>query len=119
MQKTVYQANADGLFLYETVANELALTPGSFNVPYGAFEDAPQTPPAGKWPQRAGDAWVMVADYRTTPLWVVETGTQYSIGADHDGAGGKVSYPGWGTLPAWLTTVEPPRPAADVDSDET
>ena len=41
MQKTVYQANDDGLFLYETVANELALTPGSFNIPYGAFEDAP------------------------------------------------------------------------------
>ena len=32
MQKTVYQANDDGLFLYETVANELALTPGSFNI---------------------------------------------------------------------------------------
>jgi len=119
MQKNVFQTNDDGLYLYPSVANELALSPGEFNIAYRAYEDAPPAPSAGKWPRRVGEAWVMVDDYRTTPLWVVETGTPYSIGADHDGAGGKVSYPGWGTLPAWLTTVEPPRPAADVDSDET
>lgn len=117
MQKTVFQTNDDGLFLYETVANELALTLGSFNIPYGAFEDAPPAPPAGEWPRRVGDAWVMVADYRTTPLWVVETGASYSIGAEHDGAGGKVSYPGWGSLPTWLTQVEPARPAMEADAE--
>lgn len=110
MQKAVFQTDNDGLYLYQSTANELVLTPGMFNIPYGAYEDAPPTPPAGKWPRRLGDAWTMVEDYRTTPLWVVETGAPYSIGAQHEGAGGKVSYPGWGQLPAWLTAVEPPRP---------
>jgi hypothetical protein len=110
MQKAVFQTDSDGLYLYQSTANELALTPGTFNIPYGAYEDAPPAPPAGKWPRRLGDAWAMVEDYRTTPLWVVETGAPYSIGAQYYGAVGKVSYPGWGELPAWLTAVEPPRP---------
>lgn len=110
MQKDVFQTGEGGLYLYKSIANELALTPGAFNIPYGAFEDAPPAPPAGKWPQRVGEAWIMVDDYRTTPLWVVETGSPYSIGAEHDGAGGTVSYPGWGKLPDWLTAVEQPRP---------
>lgn len=118
MQKEVFQTDDAGLYLYASVANELALTPGVFNIAYGAYEDAPPAPPAGKWPRRVGEVWVMVDDYRTTPLWVVETGTPYLIGAEQDGASGKVSYPGWGTLPAWLTADEPPRPA-EVDSDET
>lgn len=46
MQKTVFQTNDDGLFLYESMANELALTPGAFNIPYGAYEDMPPRP----WP---------------------------------------------------------------------
>lgn len=96
MQKAVFQTDNDGLYLYQSTANELALTPGTFNIPYGAYEDAPPAPPAGKWPRRLGDAWAMVDDYRTTPLWVVETGAPYSIGAQHDGTIGKVSYPGWG-----------------------
>lgn len=119
MKKTVYQTNDDGLFLYESVANELALAPGSFNIPFGAYEDAPPQALAGKCARRIGNAWVQVDDHRTTPLWVVDTGAPYSAGSEHDGAGGKVSYPGWGMLPAWLTAVEPPQPAADVDSDET
>ncbi len=110
MQIDVFQADDNGLFLYKSVANELALTPGSFNIPFGAHADAPPTPPVGKWPRRLGDTWSMVEDYRSTPLWLVETGAPYSIGAEHDGAGGKVSYPGWGPLPAWLTMVEPPDP---------
>jgi len=118
MQKEVFQTGDDGLYLYASVANELALSPGTFNIAYGAYEDAPPAPPAGKWPRRVGETWVMVDDYRTTPLWVVETDTPYSIGVEHDGVGGKVSYPGWGALPAWLTADEPPRPD-EVDSDET
>ncbi|MNT69612.1 hypothetical protein D3C72_2079400 [compost metagenome] len=59
----------------------------------------------------------MVDDYRTTPLWVVDTGAPYSLGADHEGAGGTVSYPGWGELPAWLTASEPPR-SVEVASGE-
>ncbi|WZB70777.1 hypothetical protein WJ968_37155 [Achromobacter xylosoxidans] len=41
MQKKVYQTDSDGLYLYESIANELAMTPGRFNVPFGAYEDAP------------------------------------------------------------------------------
>lgn len=118
MQKDVFQTGEGGLYMYKSIANELALTPDAFNIPYGAFEDAPPAPPAGKWPLRVGEAWIMVEDYRTTPLWVVETSAPYSIGAEHGGVGGNVSYPGWGELPAWLTAVEPPRPFETV-SDET
>ncbi len=109
MHKEVFQADDNGLFLYKSVANELVLTPGLFNIPFGAYVDTPPQPAAGQWPRRVGDAWVMVEDYRTTPLWVVETGMPYSIGAEHTGADGNVSYPGWGPLPAWLTQEEPPR----------
>ena len=77
MQKKVYQTDSDGLYLYESIANELAMTPGRFNVPFGAYEDAPARK-SGKWPRRVGGAWVMVEDYRTTPLWVVETGESRS-----------------------------------------
>lgn len=117
MQKEVFQTDEDGLFLYKTVANELALMGGTFNIPYGAYEDAPPAPSEGKWPRRLGSAWVMVDDYRTTPLWVVDTGAQYSIGAEQDVAGSKVNYPGWGELPAWLTTVEPEIPEEDALTD--
>ncbi|MDH0548421.1 hypothetical protein, partial [Achromobacter xylosoxidans] len=117
MQKDVFQTDDDGLYLYKSVANELALTPGAFNIPYGAYEDAPPMPLTGKWPRRVGDAWVMVEDYRTMPLWVVETGAPYSIGGEHDGGTGKVSYPGWGPLPTWLTTVEPPRDVDGADAE--
>ncbi|MPT39994.1 MAG: phage tail protein [Achromobacter sp.] len=117
MQKDVFQTDNDGLFLYKSVAHELPLTPGEFNVPYGAYVDEPPTPPAGKWPRRVGNVWIMIEDYRTTPLWVVETGAPYSLGSEHDGADGKVSYPGWGTLPVWLTAVEPARPVDDGTAD--
>jgi len=111
MQKEVFQTDNNGLYLYPCMANELAITPGVFNIPFGAFEEAAPVPPAGKWPRRVGDAWVMVDDHRTTPLWVVDTGLPYRVGSDHDGADGKVSYLGWGTLPGWLTTVDPQQPA--------
>ncbi|RIJ00775.1 phage tail protein [Achromobacter sp. K91] len=113
MQKEVFQTDADGLYLYKTVANELALTPGAYNVPYGAYEEAPPIPPAGKWPRRVGDSWEMVDDYRATPLWIVDTGSPYMIGTETETAEGKVTYGGWGELPAWLTAVEPPQSVED------
>ncbi len=112
MRKEVFQADDNGLFLYQTLANELALTPGKFNIPFGAYEDAPPQPAQGRWPRRVGDAWTMVEDYRTTPLWVVESGAPYTIGTEHAGVDGKVSYPGWGPLPAWLTQVVLKPPAS-------
>lgn len=117
MQKDVFQTDDDGLYLYQSIANELALTPGTFNVPYGAYEDAPPPPPAGKWPRRVGDAWMLVDDYRNTPLWVVDTGESYSIGSELEGASGKLRYPGWGELPAWLTPEEPARPVEEAAAD--
>lgn len=110
MQKEVFQTDDNGLYLYSSVANELALTPGSFNIPFGAHEDAPPTPLAGKWPRRQGDAWSMVEDHRSTPLWLVESGAPYSLGAESEVAGNKVSYPGWGPVPTWLTMVTPSGP---------
>nr|WP_238924929.1 hypothetical protein [Achromobacter insuavis] len=68
-RRAVFQTNDDGLFLYESMANELALTPGAFNFPYGPYKDMPPPGPVGKWPQRLGNAWALVDDYRTTPLW--------------------------------------------------
>lgn len=114
MQKTVFQTDSDGLFLYESVANELPLTPDSFNVPFGAYEDAPPEAAAGKRQRRTDDAWLMVDDYRAMPLWVVDTGEPYSIGSEEQGAAGNVSYPGWGPLPAWLTSQQPARATEDV-----
>ncbi|MNV93068.1 hypothetical protein D3C71_1877140 [compost metagenome] len=58
----------------------------------------------------------MVDDYRTTPLWVVETGVQYTLGAKLVRGDGEASYPGWGALPEWLTISEPTR-AADSTAD--
>lgn len=116
-RKTVYQTDSDGLFMYQTIANELALAPGSYNIPFGAYEDAPPEAQEGKVQRREGAAWVMVDDYRTTPLWVVETGAQYAVGSEHDGADGKVSYPGWGALPEWLTAEEPQGAADGAPED--
>ena len=84
MQKAVFQTDNDGLYLYQSTANELALTPGTFNIPYGAYEDAPPAPPAGKWPRRLGDAWAMVDDYRTTPLYAPTAEHPYLAGRAED-----------------------------------
>lgn len=100
MQKAVFQTDSDGLFQYETVANELALTPGTFNIPYGAYEDTPPQATAGKCARRLGNTWALVDDYRATPLWLVDTGLPYSVGTEYAGIDGKVSYPGWGPIPA-------------------
>ncbi|MBR8654183.1 phage tail protein, partial [Achromobacter sp. Marseille-Q0513] len=70
---TVYQTDRDGLYLYETVAHEFELDEGVYNVPYGAFTDAPPSVPAGRIARRVGDAWQTVEDHRATPLWVRTT----------------------------------------------
>ncbi|MNR57628.1 hypothetical protein D3C85_1784480 [compost metagenome] len=58
----------------------------------------------------------MVADYRTTPLWVVETGAQYAPGEMLNRGDDEVSYPGWGALPEWLTAQNPNGPAEPTES---
>ncbi|WMD20915.1 phage tail protein [Achromobacter seleniivolatilans] len=111
MQKTVYQTDSNGLYLYESVANELSLSPGSFNIPFGAYLDAPPQAEDGRRPRRDGDKWELVEDHRETSLWFAETGDQYTLGNVHDVDGVDVSYPGWGPIPAWLTAVAPVQSA--------
>ena len=48
MHKSVFQTDDDGLFLYETVANDLPLSPGAYNVPFGAYPDAPPAGSSGR-----------------------------------------------------------------------
>lgn len=109
--KTVYQTNQDGLFLHETVANELALSPGMYNVPYGAQEEAPPSIPAGKAARWDGKRWTLVEDRRHATLYVAETGELYTFGEQAEVAGEPVSYAGWGPLPGWLT-ADAPSPTA-------
>ena len=104
--KTVYQTNSDGLFLYETIANELALVPGTFNVPFRALDDAPPTAPAGKIQRHDGKRWTLVEDHRKATLHITATGDRYVIGTQVELEGEEpVSYRGWGPVPAWLTLM--------------
>jgi len=114
MQKTVYQTDVDGLYMYPTVANELDLAPGYYNIPYGAYEDEPPAAPDGMVARRVGDEWELVQDHRRTELWLA-TGALYTIGQETEVDGETVSYPGWGPLPDWLTDVEP-TPAVEDEA---
>ncbi|MFY2089911.1 phage tail protein [Achromobacter xylosoxidans] len=105
--KTVYQTDADGLFLYEAQANELPFSPGNFNIPFGAHGDAPPQKRAGMVARREGSQWVMVEDHRKTPLWDLETGQVYAVGTSVNVNGTDLAYPGWGPLPSWLTSTKP------------
>ena len=93
-RRAVFQTNDDGLFLYESMANELALTPGAFNFPYGPYKDMPPPPPGR---DRAAARRPGLGPGRRLPhhaALVVETGMPYSVGSEHPGADGPVSYPG-------------------------
>ena len=102
--KTVYQTDADGLFLYEAQANELPFPGASIS------SSAPEAPPEkrpGMVARRAGSQWVMVEDHRKAPLWEVETGQVYAVGTSVNVNGTDQAYPGWGPLPSWLTSTQP------------
>lgn len=105
--KTVYQTDADGLYLYPVEANELALAEGIFNIPYAAVEDQPPVAPAGMVARRAEGIWALAEDRRRTPLWLSSTGEPYALGREVEVNGSTTSYPGWGTLPDWLTDAAP------------
>ena len=107
MKKTVFQTDDNGLFLYETVAHELALSPGLFNIPYGAQSAPPPAAPAGKVARWDGKAWDLVQDNRRRALWIATTGAPYTIGSNAEIGGTVYSYPGWGPLPEWLTDTQP------------
>jgi hypothetical protein len=62
----VYQGDQSGFFMYESKAYELALQPGSFNVPYGALIVKPENPPQGYVARINidGDGWDIIEDPR-------------------------------------------------------
>ncbi len=104
--KTVYQTDpANGIYLFPTHANELALELGVYNVPFGAYEDAPPEVGPDHVAQRdhTGLGWTVVEDHRGEVLYLVDSGTQYPLGSVVDIDGHSLSYPGWGQVPAWLT----------------
>ncbi|MPT39777.1 MAG: phage tail protein [Achromobacter sp.] len=108
--KTVYQTDpASGIYLFPTQANELALAPGIFNIPFGAYEDAPPEVEPGHVAQRdhTGSGWTVVEDHRGEVFYLVDGGAQYSLGSVVDVDGQPMSYPGWGKVPAWLTQDAP------------
>ncbi|AOK40849.1 hypothetical protein [Burkholderia vietnamiensis] len=112
---TVYQTDHDGCYLYPVVANELALQPDSFNIPYGAVETEPPEAASGTVAQWADGAWQLVADNRGTVLYVAATGVQYEFGCTVEIDSASVSYNGLGPIPAWLSATAPAaQPAADA-----
>ena len=110
MKKTVFQTDLDGLYLYDTVANELAMEPGAFNIPFGAQEVPPPAAPAGQVARWAGSAWVLVEDHRATQFYRTDSGQPYAFGSTIEVEGVAVSYKGWGAVPTWLTDVQPQPP---------
>ncbi|MCF7770443.1 MAG: phage tail protein [Achromobacter sp.] len=108
--KTVYQTDpVSGIYLFATQANELALVPGVFNIPFGSYEDAPPAVAAGEVARRnpATSGWEVAEDHRGEVFYLVDGGAQYSLGSVVDVDGQPVSYPGWGKVPAWLTPTAP------------
>ena len=108
--KTVYQADADGFFLHELTAYELPLEPDKFNVPHGAYEDAPAVAAPGYVAKRSGTGWQQVQDNRGATLYVVSTGAPYAVGSEIAVGSAMVRYDGGGPPPAWLTSTAPQKP---------
>jgi hypothetical protein len=115
--KVVYQTSPDGLFIHEVGASELSLSPGEFNIPFGAYVDAPPAAPAGKVARREGNDWILIDDHRNTPLWIAETGLHYSVGTSATVDGQELAYPGYGQIPSWLTVDEPTSPTDEEGDD--
>jgi len=117
-QITVYQTDADGAFLHTTVANELPLTPGLFNVPFGAKLIAPPDAPAGHVAVAVGDGWITQEDHRSESLYLVSTGVPYALKTTIMLDAGAVRYTGLGAIPDWLTDVVPVAASEAPQSSE-
>ena len=110
MHKSVFQTDDDGLFLYETVANDLPCRPAPTTCPLAPI---PMRRPrqargragramAGRWsktiaPRRYG--------WRKRGVYAIGSKIKLRGGVDD------LRYPGWGPLPAWLSDTAPQRPA--------
>lgn len=110
----VYQADANGFYLYESKASELALDPGNYNIPFGAVQSAPPKCIDGEVARLVNGEWGVVEDHRADTLYVVATGAKYTLGTAVDGQ----SYDGGGPVPEWLTDVEP-APAEEAGEGAT
>ncbi|OFS32844.1 hypothetical protein HMPREF3069_28325 [Achromobacter xylosoxidans] len=103
--RTVFQTDNDGLFLYETEAHELPLSPGTFNIPFGAVDTPPPRVQPGQVARHTGKKWEQVEDHRAAMLQVVATEERYIIGQAVEIGGRRLTYAGWGPLPDWLSTA--------------
>jgi len=116
IQITVYQTDADGAFLHTAVANELPLTPGLFNVPFGAkLNPPPDDVPEGKVAVAVLEGWGTLEDHRKDTLYLVETGEPYPLKTTIALNGIAVRYTGLGAIPDWLTLQ---APVVQEESDE-
>lgn len=106
----VYQTDANGFFLYVETASELFLSPGTFNIPYGAVTDAPPKAVTGKAATWDGKAWSMVEDNRAVRLYIAQSGAEYQLSSEVNIDGESVTYHGGGPIPDWLTKIQRPLP---------
>lgn len=72
MEKIVYQTDPNGIYVGATVADEDPLTPGTFLIPGGAYEDAPPALAANEAAKRVGDAWIVIPDFRGQIYWLAD-----------------------------------------------
>jgi len=118
-QITVYQTDEDGAFLHSVIANELAQSPGFYNVPFGAKLTAPPDPPTDQVAVAVGDSWFTVEDHRQDTLYVVESSQQYALKTTIMVGSGAVRYTGLGPIPDWLTLQAPVLEAPLEEQKET
>lgn len=114
----IWQTDIGGFLLYPATANELAMQPDEYNIPFGAYEDEPPEAPSGYVARRIDDVWAIVEDHRSDTLYLVGTAEQYQIGTELAVGAEVLRYDGGGPIPAWLTS-EPVLPEeAEVSADE-
>jgi len=112
---TVYQTDADSAYIHEAQAQELALDPGVFNVPYGALLTPPPNTSEGQVAVAiSGDNWVVMADHRGETLYRTDNDEEYALGTVINIDGKAARYSGLGEVPNWLTEVKP-IPIAEID----
>ena len=110
--KPVFQTDSNGVYLYETRAAELPLSPGDFNIPFGAYEDAPPAAPHGHVAQRKANGWELVEDHRGAQFRITSTGEPYQLGDETGAADESAVYWGVGPIPDWLTAYADDADAA-------
>jgi len=117
-QITVYQTDPDGAFLHPVIATELALSPGTYNIPFGAkLTPPPDDVPEGKVVVAVLEGWGTLEDHRKDTLYLVDTGEPYTLKTTLAINGIAVRYTGLGTIPDWLTD-QAPVPMVREESDE-